>query len=725
MFKLLRILFICLFIIVTGNLSAQNPVNHYKAPLYWDVYENNYLKEQAGVANNYITEDDFLANINWVDTNLKNLGYNIICIDGWGDVDYNQDGYRTKHSSAWIHDYAWWSTQLKQRGMTLGMYYNPLWVNTNASNAGIKVKGTNILLSSLINTSENALWFTWLQVDRPGAEEYVKGYIQYYADMGVKYLRVDFLSWFESGYDRSVGTVGPVRPLAYYQNALQWMREACDANGMFLSLVMPNLNSNAVTEQKYGHMVRINEDCAQGGWTRFSDSARGIKRLGWSQFANPFDGYVYWSKIAGRGKMILDGDFIRLNTYLNDEERKSVVSLHLMAGGPISIADQYNTIGSSLWIYQNEELLALNQDGFVGVPLSNDPTNSLSQIWKGQMTNGDWVVGLFNRESNTQTRSINLQTDLGISGNAFVRDLWSHFDLGAVSSLSKSVPAHGCLIFRISTNTNKVISPVSSQKSGIYSGSCAISITSTTSGATIYYTTDGSTPTSASSVYSNPITFTTTTTLRTIASKSGMTDSYVSKDIYTITVPTPQTAMFVAGTFNNWDPATLPMKNTGANNWTTNAVSISTGSYEMKFANTTSWTGDDWGNTSGLSGITTLSTGGLPNLSFTIPATGNYTFLFNDATLAYSINNILTNVSEFESSDIHVNNILSINRIIVDMGINENAEIEIITLNGQIVCNTSTNSKSTIINLKPQFKNVILLVKVKTKTTISTFKVIL
>ena len=25
--------------------------------------------------------------------------------------------------------------------------------------------------------------------------------------MGIKYLRVDFLSWFESGYDRNLGTV--------------------------------------------------------------------------------------------------------------------------------------------------------------------------------------------------------------------------------------------------------------------------------------------------------------------------------------------------------------------------------------------------------------------------------------------------------------------------------------------------------------------------------------
>jgi hypothetical protein len=725
MSRIIRNLFIYLLFIATCTLTAQNPVNPFKAPLYWDVYENNFLKEKAGVANNYITENDFLANINWVDTNLKSLGYTMICVDGWGDVDYNQYGYRTKHSSMWVHNYAWWSTFLQSKGMTLGIYDNPLWVNKNAANAGIKVRGTDILLSSLINTGENTTWFTWLQVDHPGAEEYVKGYVQHYADMGVKYLRVDFLSWFESGYDRNVGTVGPVRPLVYYQNALRWMREACDANGMFLSLVMPNLFNDGLTEQKYGHMVRIDEDCAEGGWYRFSDNARGVKRSGWSQFANPFDGYVYWSKIAGRGQMILDGDFIRLNTYANDEERKSVVSLHLIAGGPVTIADQYNTIGSSLWIYQNEELLALNKDGFVGTPLSNDPTNSLNQVWKGQLSNGDWIIGFFNRETSLQTRSISLSTDLGLSGNVFVRDLWSHTDLGSVSSLSKSVPAHGCQIYRISTITNKIISPVFSIKSRTFTNSFSVSLSTTTTGASIYYTIDGSIPTSASLLYTNPILITATTVLSAIAIKSGMTDSYINKAIYTFNVPASQTAMFIGGTFNGWNLSTLPMTYTGSNNWTTNPITLTAGAQQLKFANTSNWTGSDWGNTSGLSGTASLSTGGLPNISFTIQETGNYIISFNDFTLAYSIVNSLTFNSEIKLSDIHVSSVKSSNRIIVNMDKYETAIIEVINLNGQLLYQTQSVSTITAIDMKSQPAKSLVLVRIKTKSATFTFKVIL
>lgn len=448
MIKIIRRISTCLLFVIYG-FNAWGQANPYNAPLYWSVYEYCYLVDGA------IPENEWLANINWVDENLKSYGYDIICIDGWGDDNqYNQYGYREKHSDEWTHDYAWWSDELQNRGMTLGMYYNPLWINKRAAESGILIKGTDIPLSSLIDETEDALWFTWVQVDRPGAEEYVKNYVQFYADMGVKYLRVDFLSWFENGVDKG-SRVGPDRPHIYYETALRWMREACDAKGIFLSLVMPNLNDEAKTEIQFGHMVRINEDLGYGTWERFNNFDRGIRHSGWSQYHNTFDGYTYWSHIAGRNEMILDGDFIRINTMDNDEEKKTVISLHLMAGGPLSIADQYSTIGDDLWCYQNSELLALNQDGFVGSPLSNNPAADSSQIWKGQMSNGDWVIGLFNREDVIKNRHLDFNS-LGIEGPVKVRDLWAHTDLGSLSSINANIPPHACLIYRLAPGENSL-----------------------------------------------------------------------------------------------------------------------------------------------------------------------------------------------------------------------------------------------------------------------------
>ena len=156
--------------------------------------------------------------------------------------------------------------------------------------------------------------------------------------------------------------------------------------------------------------------------------------------------------------MIPDGDFLRLNTFSNDEERMSSISLQLIAGGPVSIADnpidaavRNYDLASLLKFAQNKEMLALNADGFVGKPLSDDMTSVNSQIWYGQMTNGDWVVALFNRENSPQERSVSL-AQLGITGQKKMRDLWLHEDVGTSDQISVTLPAHGCKVYKLTDN---------------------------------------------------------------------------------------------------------------------------------------------------------------------------------------------------------------------------------------------------------------------------------
>ena len=163
---------------------------------------------------------------------------------------------------------------------------------------------------------------------------------------------------------------------------------------------------------------------------------------------NQFDGFTYWSHLSGRNKIILDGDFIRLNKFDTDAERETVISLQLMAGGPVAAADQYSTIGNNLKFYVNDELLALNRDGFVGKPLSDKLGDKKNEIWYGQMSNGDYVLALFNRSDNTSTVSVNF-SEIGISGEMNVRDLWAHADEGKASSVTANISAHGCKVVKL------------------------------------------------------------------------------------------------------------------------------------------------------------------------------------------------------------------------------------------------------------------------------------
>src|SRR6266568_4518891 len=79
-----------------------------------------------------------------------------------------------------------------------------------------------------------------------------------------------------------------------------------------------------------------------------------------------------------------------------------------------------------------------------------------------------------------------------------------------------------------------VATPTFSPGGGTYTGSVTVSISDAISGATIYYTTDGSTPTTSSAVYTGALTFTQTTTLKAMAAASGMTNSGVASATYTI-----------------------------------------------------------------------------------------------------------------------------------------------------------------------------------------------
>lgn len=81
--------------------------------------------------------------------------------------------------------------------------------------------------------------------------------------------------------------------------------------------------------------------------------------------------------------------------------------------------------------------------------------------------------------------------------------------------------------------TPLVATPAFSPSNGSFVGSVAVTITCATSGAQIRYTTDGSTPTGASSLYSAPITLASTTTLKAIGIKSGLTNSPVATKTYT------------------------------------------------------------------------------------------------------------------------------------------------------------------------------------------------
>ena len=80
-------------------------------------------------------------------------------------------------------------------------------------------------------------------------------------------------------------------------------------------------------------------------------------------------------------------------------------------------------------------------------------------------------------------------------------------------------------------------SPTFSPAPGTYSSAQNVSLAGKTSGAVIYYTTNGTAPTTASPVYQGPILVSVSTTIKAIDAAPGFNNSSVSSGAYSITLP--------------------------------------------------------------------------------------------------------------------------------------------------------------------------------------------
>jgi sugar lactone lactonase YvrE len=115
------------------------------------------------------------------------------------------------------------------------------------------------------------------------------------------------------------------------------------------------------------------------------------------------------------------------------------------------------------------------------------------------------------------------------------------------------------------TINGAVATPTFSVAAGAYGPAQSVVLSTATSGATIYYTTDGTTPTTASNVYSTAINVSSSMTLKAFATKSTYSDSAVASATYTINgaVAAP-TASPVAGTYTTAQSVSLSSATAGA-----------------------------------------------------------------------------------------------------------------------------------------------------------------
>ena len=132
----------------------------------------------------------------------------------------------------------------------------------------------------------------------------------------------------------------------------------------------------------------------------------------------------------------------------------------------------------------------------------------------------------------------------------------------------------------MSSSLGTTATPTFSVAAGTYITAQSVTLSDATAGATIYYTTNGSMPTTSSSVYSAAIAVSSTETIEAMAVAPGYSASPVASAIYTITPPAAApTFSPAAGTYTTTQSVTLSDTTPGAViHYTTNGTMPATSS---------------------------------------------------------------------------------------------------------------------------------------------------
>lgn len=246
---------------------------------------------------------------------------------------------------------------------------------------------------------------------------------QTYAQWGIDYLKYD---WCQQ----------PPQSVDQMKAAYTKMHDALKKAGRPIVLSLCQYGWHKVWE--WGPSVGGNLWRTTGDITdRYSSMAEiGFNQNGLEKFAGP----GHWN----------DPDMLEVgNGGMNEDEYRTHFSLWAILAAPLIAGNDVTRMTPyTVEILTNREIIAVDQDP-LGKQGSRVAQEGPFEVWMKPMQDGSKVVGLFNRQRTTEQITANL-AQIGIRGEAAVRDLWLKKDVGTFKdSYSAYVPPHGVVLVRI------------------------------------------------------------------------------------------------------------------------------------------------------------------------------------------------------------------------------------------------------------------------------------
>ena len=160
------------------------------------------------------------------------------------------------------------------------------------------------------------------------------------------------------------------------------------------------------------------------------------------------------SKYVGPGKGWNYADMLLVDHPggLNETEQRTQFSMWAIMASPLFLGnDVFKMPPYARKTIMNKEVIAIDQDplGIQG-DVAKGYNQGKLQVWVKKLEDGSIAVALLNRDSTAQQITAHW-SDVGISGEWRVRDLWEHADRGKFTQgYTAEVPAHGAALVKIS-----------------------------------------------------------------------------------------------------------------------------------------------------------------------------------------------------------------------------------------------------------------------------------
>ncbi|HEY1683308.1 MAG TPA: glycoside hydrolase family 27 protein [Tepidisphaeraceae bacterium] len=395
-----------------------------------------------------VTESEVLANADFMATNLKSHGWNLVTIDiQWYEPLAHTDQYRLHAllqmdaygrllpapnrfpSTAASHSFKPIADMLHARGLKFGVHLLR-GIPRQAVAQNLPILGTSFHARDIANTHDMCRWNTdmyGVDMSRPGAQEYYNSVFALLASWGVDFVKVDDLS------------------SPYHAAEIEAIRRAIDNTGRPIILsTSPGATplDEGMHISRNANMWRVSDD--------FWDS--------WPSLYEQFARLDAWTPYRASGHFP-DADMLPLGnirtwslhdhqTHFTHNEQITLMTLWCIARSPLIIGANLPKCDSfTLSLLTNDAVLAVDQQSTNNHQLLRTPT---CIVWAADVPHSrDKYLAVFNITDQSHKISIPLSPLIFVP-QLTVIDLWTHQTFTVTSDfISANLLPHAAKLYRL------------------------------------------------------------------------------------------------------------------------------------------------------------------------------------------------------------------------------------------------------------------------------------